>query len=126
MCIRDRCETIYTVTKDRLGDFVRSCTDKEMAEINRGMLCSLGITAPVAEREGLPCCLEAWLCMYNIELPLIDEFLLFPKYLIVEFFRLLTCLSLMISCCWMQLARSQGGKQLMSKINMQNSKRYVH
>lgn len=45
------CETIYTVTKDRLGDFVRSCTDKEMAEINRGMLCSLGITAPVAERE---------------------------------------------------------------------------
>lgn len=45
------CETIYTVTKDRLGDFVRSCTDKEMAEINRGMLCSLGITAPVVERE---------------------------------------------------------------------------
>lgn len=45
------CETIYTVTKDRLGDFVRSCTDKEMAEINRGMLCSLGITAPVIERE---------------------------------------------------------------------------
>lgn len=45
------CETIYTVTKDRLGNFVRSCTDKEMAEINRGMLCSLGITAPVAERE---------------------------------------------------------------------------
>lgn len=47
------CETIYTVTKDRLGDFVRSCTDKEMAEINRGMLCSLGITAPVVERERL-------------------------------------------------------------------------
>lgn len=45
------CETIYTVTKDRLGDFVRSCADKEMAEINRGMLCSLGITAPVVERE---------------------------------------------------------------------------
>lgn len=45
------CETIYTVTKDRLGDFVRSCTDKEMVEINRGMLCSLGITAPVVERE---------------------------------------------------------------------------
>lgn len=45
------CETIYTVTKDRLGDFVRSCTDKEMAEINRGMLCSLGITAFVVERE---------------------------------------------------------------------------
>ena len=23
------CETIYTVNKDRLGDFVRTCTDKE-------------------------------------------------------------------------------------------------
>ena len=33
----------------------------------------------------LPCCLEAWLCMYSIELSLIDEFLLFPYYLIVWF-----------------------------------------
>lgn len=45
------CETIYTVTKDRLGDFVRTCTDREMAAIDRGMICSLGIAAPVVERE---------------------------------------------------------------------------
>lgn len=45
------CETIYTVTKDRLGDFVRSCTDREMAAIDRGMIRSLGIAAPVTERE---------------------------------------------------------------------------
>lgn len=44
------CETIYTVTKDRLGDFVRTCTDKEMAAIDRGMLHSLGISS-VIERE---------------------------------------------------------------------------
>lgn len=37
------CETIYTVSKDRLGDFVRCCTDKEMAEIEKCMLYSLGI-----------------------------------------------------------------------------------
>lgn len=45
------CETIYTVSKDRLGDYVRTCSEKEMAEIDRGMLHSLGIAAPVAERE---------------------------------------------------------------------------
>lgn len=45
------CETIYTVNKDRLGDFVRTCTDKEMEGVNAGILCSLGITAPVDESE---------------------------------------------------------------------------
>lgn len=33
------CETIYTVNKDRLGDFVRTCTDKEMEGVNAGILC---------------------------------------------------------------------------------------
>jgi hypothetical protein len=42
----------------------------------------------------LPCCLEAWLCMYNIEISLIDDQLLLD-------------------------ARSQGGKQLMSKTGVQ-------
>ena len=45
------CETIYTIHKDRLGDFVRCCTDKEMEGINTAMLCSLGITAPTVEVE---------------------------------------------------------------------------
>lgn len=45
------CETIYTVTKDRIGDFVRTCTDKEMAAINGCMLNSLGISASPIERE---------------------------------------------------------------------------
>lgn len=45
------CETIYTVSKDRLGDYVRTCTDEEMAAIDKGMLCSLGITAPSVEVE---------------------------------------------------------------------------
>lgn len=47
------CETIYTVNKDRLGDYVRTCTDKEIEAINAGILCSLGISAPTVavERE---------------------------------------------------------------------------
>ena len=45
------CETIYTVSKDRLGDYVRTCSDKEMAEIDKGMLHSLGIATTYIERE---------------------------------------------------------------------------
>ncbi len=50
------CETIYTVGKDKLGDFVRSLTDKEMAEIDRGVLNSLGISV---EREDNPSDLQS-------------------------------------------------------------------
>lgn len=45
------CETIYTVSKDRLGDYVRTCSDKEMAEIDKGMLHSLGIATAYIERD---------------------------------------------------------------------------
>lgn len=46
------CENINTVPKERLGDFVRTCTVAEMAAIERGMLHSLGIAAvPLIERE---------------------------------------------------------------------------
>lgn len=45
------CETIYTVTKDRVGDFVRTCTAKEMSAVNMCMLHSLGIPSHVVERE---------------------------------------------------------------------------
>ena len=44
------CENINTVSKERLGDFVRACTADEMAAIEQGMLHSLGIS-PVIERE---------------------------------------------------------------------------
>lgn len=45
------CETIYTVSKERLGDYVRTCTNKEMEDVNAGILCSLGISAPTVEVE---------------------------------------------------------------------------
>lgn len=45
------CETIYTIHKDRLGDFVRCCTDKELEGLNAAMLCSLGISTPTPSVE---------------------------------------------------------------------------
>lgn len=48
------CETIYTVSKDRLGDFVRTCTDEEMARIEKAMSYSLGIKpVPHVPQENL-------------------------------------------------------------------------
>ena len=38
------------VSKDRLGDYIRTCSEREMAAINRGMLCYLGISLPVEEK----------------------------------------------------------------------------
>ena len=40
------CENVQTVSKERLEDFIRSCTDKEMKAIDTALLCSLGIIAP--------------------------------------------------------------------------------
>lgn len=37
------CEQIYTVSKDRLGDFVKACTADEMAAIDRCLMISLGL-----------------------------------------------------------------------------------
>ena len=48
------CETIYTVSKDRLGDYIRTCSEREMATINRGMLCSLGISPPRRGKAHFP------------------------------------------------------------------------
>lgn len=53
VCSTALCETIYTVGKDRLGDYVRTCTDTEMSEIDKGMIHSLGISVPYIERERL-------------------------------------------------------------------------
>ena len=39
------CEQIHTVDKSRLVDFKRICTEKEMLQINRALMISLGIIA---------------------------------------------------------------------------------
>jgi len=37
------CEQIDTVSKERLGNYVRKCTDEEMAAIDKALMYSLGI-----------------------------------------------------------------------------------
>lgn len=37
------CENIQTVSKERLGDFIKSCTTSEMKKIDEALLISLGI-----------------------------------------------------------------------------------
>lgn len=38
------CETISTISKDRLGDYIRSPNDKEMEEIDHGLSIALSLT----------------------------------------------------------------------------------
>lgn len=53
------CEQVYTVPKDRLGDFIRTCTDREMKAIDECLKVSLGLSdepqhtpaAPVANTD---------------------------------------------------------------------------
>lgn len=40
------CENIQTVSKERLGDFIKTCTDSEMERINEALMLSLGIAKP--------------------------------------------------------------------------------
>lgn len=47
------CENIQTVSKERLSDFIRSCTTSEMKAIDKALLHSLGIEAPSAVGGGL-------------------------------------------------------------------------
>ncbi len=37
------CENIFSIQKERIGDFIRCCTDKEMEKIDKALLISLGI-----------------------------------------------------------------------------------
>lgn len=46
------CENIQTVSKERLGDFLKSCTAIEMKAIDKALLHSLGIEAPSVVGEG--------------------------------------------------------------------------
>lgn len=47
------CENIQTVSKERLSDFIRSCTTSEMKAIGKALLHSLGIEAPAVVGGGL-------------------------------------------------------------------------
>ena len=47
------CENIQTVSKERLSDFIRSCTTSEMKAIDKALLHSLGIEAPSVVGGGL-------------------------------------------------------------------------
>lgn len=48
------CEQIYTVMKDQVGEFVRSCTAEEMQRIDEALMVSLGIAFPEPIREEEP------------------------------------------------------------------------
>lgn len=37
------CENVQTVSKDRLMDYIRTCTKKEMKQIDKALLCSFGL-----------------------------------------------------------------------------------
>ena len=39
------CETIFTISKERLGDYVRTCTEEEMDGIDAALAASLGLHA---------------------------------------------------------------------------------
>lgn len=47
------CENIQTVSKERLGDFLKSCTTTEMKKIDNALLISLGIETPVSVGGGI-------------------------------------------------------------------------
>ena len=37
------CEQVHSISKERLGVYVRSCTDKEMKSIDKALMVSLGL-----------------------------------------------------------------------------------
>lgn len=40
------CENIQTISKDRLGEFIRCLSDEEMRRIDQALICSLGLALP--------------------------------------------------------------------------------
>lgn len=38
------CENIMTISKDRLGNYIKTCSKQEMANIDKALLASLGLT----------------------------------------------------------------------------------
>ena len=48
------CEQVCTVSKDRLGDFIRTCTDREMKAVNECIKVSLGLTDSEIHTPAVP------------------------------------------------------------------------
>lgn len=46
------CENIQTVSKERLSTFIKSCTTKELKNIDNALLVSLGINSPLSVGGG--------------------------------------------------------------------------
>lgn len=47
------CENIQTVSKERLDTFIKSCTTKELKNIDNALLVSLGINSPLPVGGGI-------------------------------------------------------------------------
>lgn len=47
------CENIQTVSKERLSTFIKSCTTKELKNIDNALLVSLGINSPFPVGGGI-------------------------------------------------------------------------
>lgn len=37
------CEQVHSISKGRLGEYIRTCTDEEMGQVNKALMLSLGI-----------------------------------------------------------------------------------
>ena len=65
------CENIQTVSKDRLGDFVKSCTTSEMEKVDKAICHALGLTvpaeAPVITEEDMKALKEAPVQLMPVE-----------------------------------------------------------
>ena len=44
------CENIDTISKDRLGDFIRTCTEAEIQAIDKALMVSLGINEETEQK----------------------------------------------------------------------------
>lgn len=43
------CENVQTISKDRLGTYIRSCTSQEMRQIDTALACAIGLTVQTAQ-----------------------------------------------------------------------------
>jgi len=44
------CENIQTVPKEKVGNYIRTCSKAEMTEVHKGICCALGVPMPEASR----------------------------------------------------------------------------
>lgn len=45
------CESVFTVDKRRLGEYIRCCSAQEMADIDKALMISLGLETPTNATE---------------------------------------------------------------------------